>query len=91
MDHHYDHAGIHLIIEYTGKEPFREIVRGNPTFLELKRQAMKAFGLEPSAATKYVLQIAGTDLDERRHLDSLGKKNVVLQLTLKHEPVKGEA
>lgn len=84
----HDHT-IDLTVEYTGKEPFHETVHGNPTFHELKLRAMRAFGLEPSAASKYVLQYAGTDLDDRRQIDSLGQKHLVLQLTRKHEPVKG--
>jgi hypothetical protein len=80
---------IRLTIEYTGKEPFHEEVHGNPTFQELKLKAMKAFDLEQSAANEYVLQFEGTDLDEKRHVDSLCGADVTLQLTLKHEPVKG--
>ena len=80
---------IHLTVEYTGKKPFQEEVSGNPTFGEIKLQAIKHFELDPSSASKYVLQDDGTDLDDKRHLDSLGKDKIVLQLTLKHEPVKG--
>jgi len=86
VDHH---RTIHLTVNYTGKEPFREAVHDNPTFHELKLMAMRAFGLELPAAAKYVLQYNGTDLDDQRHIESLDEKHVVLQLTLKHEPVKG--
>jgi len=78
-----------LTVEYTGKKPFHEGVSGNPTFGEIKLQSMKHFELDPSSASKYVLQDEGTDLDDKRHLESLGKDKIVLQLTLKQEPVKG--
>lgn len=80
---------IHVTVEYTGKKPFREEVAGNPTFGEVKLQAMKHFELDPSSAGKYVLQYEGTDLDDNRHLEALGKEKVDLQLTLNHEPAKG--
>jgi hypothetical protein len=80
---------INVTVNYTGNEPFREQVRGNPPFHQIKMAAMRAFGLEPAAAGKYVLQYDGTDLDDKRHIDSLGKENVTLVLTLKEEPVKG--
>ena len=83
------HKPVNLTIEYTGKEPFREEVRDNPTFGEIKLQAMKHFDLEVSTGSKYVLQYEGSDLDDNRHVDSLEKEKVVLQLTLTKEPVKG--
>jgi multiple sugar transport system substrate-binding protein len=52
-------------------------------------EAMKKFELEPSAAENYVLQFQGTDLDDKRHIEVLGQKTLMLVLALKKEPVKG--
>lgn len=80
---------VDLTVDYTGAKPFHEIIHDNPTFHHIKHQALKAFGLEPAAGNKYVLQYEGTDVDEKRHIDSLDKQKVVLLLMLKDEPVKG--
>jgi hypothetical protein len=80
---------IKITVEYTGKTPFAEEVHGNLTFHHIKLAAMKAFELEPSAASSYVLQDGGTDLPDQAHVDSLGRAVLLLHLTLKEEPVKG--
>lgn len=87
MDQH-GHT-IKITVEYTGKTPFAEEVQGNPTFHHIKLAAMKAFELEPAAANNYVLQDGGTDLSDQAHVNSLGRSVLMLQLTLKEEPVKG--
>ena len=50
---------------------------------------MKAFGLEPSAADKYVLQYNGADLPANGHLSDLHQNPAVLRLVLKEEVPKG--
>ena len=84
-----DKKAISVTIEYTGHAPYHDDVHGNPVIKAIKLAAMKAFGLEPSAADKYVLQYEGTDLDDTKHIQSLGKSDIKLALTLKHEPTKG--
>ena len=80
---------IKITINYTGRAPFHEEENGNPTFEHIKKEAMKAFDLERSASDKYVLQFEGTDLADDKHIESLGRDNITLLLTLKSEPVKG--
>jgi hypothetical protein len=80
---------VEITVKYTGKHDFREEVPGGDPFGEVKLQAMRHFGIEPSAASKYVLQHDGVDLPDSQHVSSLHKKHVSLVLTLKHEPPKG--
>lgn len=80
---------IEITVEYTGKDPYMEGVHGNPTFEHIKLQAMKAFGLEASAASRYVLQLDGADLSDRAHVGSLGRTSMTLELVLNQEPEKG--
>ncbi len=80
---------IHVTVDYTGQKPWHETVDDNPTFHDIKLNAMHHFDLERSSADKYALQYDGTDLRESHHLDSLGHEKVTLLLTLKEEPVKG--
>ena len=84
----HDHE-FHVTVQYVGKTPFTETVKGDPPFGETKRQAMKAYELEESAADKYELQNQGIDLDDKAKLSSLGVTTFTLTLTLKEEPVKG--
>jgi hypothetical protein len=91
QQHHPEegHEKVHVTVEYTGTEPFSASFPKSTTFHHIELEAMRAFGLEAAAADKYALQFHGADLDDRRPIGSLGQKDVHIQLTLKHEPVKG--
>lgn len=80
---------IKITVNYTGNAPFHEEEKGNPTFGHIKKEAMRSFDLEQSAAKDYVLQFEGIDMADDKHIDSLGRTEVTFLLTLKREPVKG--
>jgi hypothetical protein len=83
------HETFDITVQYTGKEPFYEVAHDDPTFHNVKLKAMHKFGIEPSAADKYVLQHNGVDLPEDQRVSTLDETTIVLILTLKHEPPKG--
>lgn len=78
-----------ITVQYVGEEDFVDEVHGDPPFKTVKLAAMKKFELEESAAKNYVLQYGGTDLDDKKHVSSLGLSNFTLTLTLIEEPTKG--
>ena len=80
---------IDLTVKYTGHENFHEVVPGAETFHAVKLAAMHKFGIEASAAPKYVLQYDGVDVPENAHVSSLNQEKVELVLTLKKESEKG--
>lgn len=84
-----DNDKFRITVLYVGKEPFEETLHGDPTFGGVKVEAMTVFDLEPASAEKYVLQFEGTDLDDAKHVSTLGQKKLTLTLTLAKEPVKG--
>jgi hypothetical protein len=84
-----DRQKFHITVLYVGKEPFVEVIHADPTFGGVKSEAMSVFDLELAAASNYVLQYEGTDLDDTNHVSTLGHAKLTLTLTLAKEPVKG--
>lgn len=85
-----EHQEIHVVVSYLGHDPWKHPFRPTDTVHTVKVEAMtKGFGLEETAADKYVLQANGTDVPETTALDQFGKNPVEFQLVLKEEPNKG--
>lgn len=80
---------IEVVVEYVGNQDFTGTFPATVSLQVIKMQAMKAFGLEPSAQENYVFQFNGVDLEKNIKLNSLHSQRVVLVLALIKEPVKG--
>jgi hypothetical protein len=86
---HHAPEKVHVTVTYTGKHDFHETIPPSTTFGTVKVSAMKTFGLDRAAADQYVLQYDDTDVADGQPVGSLGREDVKLRLTLKHEPHKG--
>lgn len=76
-------------VAYTGHDPYQDSFAPEVPLDTVKRKAMHQFGIEPSAADEYALQLAGVDLNDTMTVGSLGKSDVKLTLVLKKPQPKG--
>jgi hypothetical protein len=81
---------IEVTVKYVGHNDYTHEFPGEIVFHAIKVAAMRFFGLEESAASKYALQYNGTDLGEHTDLSILDKNPATLTLVLKEEVPKGE-
>ena len=84
-----DGKKIEVKVQYVGAEDFSESYPPAEVLHAIKVAALRHFGLDPSAAGRYVLQYNGAVLAENGHLHDLGADSLVLTLALAGEVAKG--
>jgi hypothetical protein len=77
-----------VTVQYVGQVDFTDEVPPAQLLQAIKVHAMKKFGLEPGAESRYGLSLNGTELSDQTHVGDLGNP-VVLTLALLHEVAKG--
>ncbi len=82
------HDKVSVTVKYAGKNDFTDTVPASEELQAIKVRAMKSFELNAGDASRYVLQLNGTDLNEHAKVGTLGT-TVVLTLTLIDEVAKG--
>lgn len=80
-----------VTVAYTGQDEYVESFAPEVPIGTIKHKAMHEFKIEESAADKYVLQLNGTNLDDKTKIGDLGKHDVNLDLMLKEPQQKGYA
>lgn len=77
-------------VTYTGHRDFEHSYEGGGiTVGTVKLEAMKFFGLEPSAKDEYELLHGSVALADTTHIRDLGQGHIVLELRRKHPVSKG--
>jgi hypothetical protein len=76
-------------VDYTGHDHFSGEFSPETLAGAVKVTAMPTFGLEPSAADKYVLQHDGVNVDDSTPIGAFDKHNVKFDLVLKKPQEKG--
>lgn len=80
---------VSVTVQYVGNNDFVDPdAPGSEELQAIKVRAMKAFGLNPGDADRYVLQFNGADVSEKTKVEKFGTV-VVLKLTLADEVPKG--
>jgi hypothetical protein len=77
-------------VAYTGHDDYHKEFPPHETIGEIKRKALKHFGIEESSADKYVLQFDGANLPDHVKIGELDRSEVVLVLLLKKPQEKGD-
>lgn len=82
---------IKATVAYTGHDEYQGDFSPEVPVGTVKRKAMHEFHIEESAADQYVLQFAGTNLDDHTKIGDLRRQEVELVLLLKNPQEKGYA
>ncbi len=80
---------IKVTVTYTGHDDYQSDVSQGVPVGTVKQKALHEFGIEESAADKYVLQFASANLDDHTKIGDLGQHEVTLMLLLKKPQEKG--
>lgn len=82
---------ITVVVSYTGHDDYQDQFSPETPVGTIKRKAMHQFGIEESAADKYVIQFNGVNIDDSTKIGTLGGPVVKLILLLKQPQEKGYA
>jgi len=78
-----------VIVSYTGQDDYQDDFSPETPVGTVKSKAMHQFGIEPSAADKYVIKFNGVNIPETTKIGTLGGPVIKLVLLLKKPQEKG--